>query len=466
MAGNGGRSTRVFMRIFAMALLAFVSITVAAQKDTLKFRVSLTDKAATTYSLSKPQEFLSAKALARRARQQLSVDSTDLPVCAKYVEAIRKQGVKIVVTGKWDNFVTVSCNDSSRMARISRLPFVRSVEKVWQQPTRKNKDKALKRDSITDKVVRVDSLYYGKSYRQIQMSKADKLHEAGFRGKGMTIAVIDAGFHNADRIKAMQNIHIVGVKDFVNSSCDIYAESSHGMKVLSCMGMNQPYVMVGTAPEADYWLLRSEDEYSENLVEQDYWAAAIEFADSVGVDLVNTSLGYYAFDDQSKNYEYRNLNGQYALMSRQASKAADKGMVVVCSAGNSGSGSWKKITPPGDAEHVITVGAIAKTGILAPFSSIGNTADNRIKPDVVAVGMAADVMGTDGVAGNANGTSFASPIMCGMVACLWQACPQLTAHQLIDLVRTSGDRASFPDNIYGYGVPDLWKAYQWTNKQK
>ena len=258
----------------------------------------------------------------------------------------------------------------------------------------------------------------------------------------------------------MRNITVLGVKDFVNPRADLFAESSHGLSVLSCIGMNLPGVMTGTAPEASFWLLRSEDEYSEHLVEQDYWAAAVEFADSVGVDVINTSLGYYAFDDKSKNYTYRDLDGRHALMSRQASRIADKGMVLVCSAGNSGMGSWKKITPPGDAENVLTVGAVNKRALLAPFSSIGNTADNRIKPDVVAVGEGTDVIRTDGNQGKANGTSFSSPVVCGMVACLWQACPRLTAKELLELVRASGDRAGCPDNIYGYGVPDMWKAYR------
>lgn len=426
-------------------------------EDTLKYRISLKDKAATDYSLQKPEMYLSKKSIERRKRQGLEIDSTDLPVCKKYVDAIRKKGVHVLVTGKWDNFVTVSCNDSMLIAEITGLPFVRSTERVWRGVAKR----ASERDSLINKPLRTDSLY-GPAITQIKMSHADRLHEAGFKGQGMTIAVIDAGFHNVDKIEAMKNINILGTRDFVNPEADIYAESSHGMSVLSCMAMNQPNVMIGTAPEASYWLLRSEDEYSENLVEQDYWAAAIEFADSVGVDLVNTSLGYYSFDDPTKNYRYRDLNGHYALMSREAAKAADKGIVVVCSAGNSGSGSWKKITPPGDAENVITVGAVNKYGVLAPFSSVGNTADGRVKPDVVAVGLGSDVMGTDGNLRHANGTSFSSPIMCGMVACLWQACPELTAKEIIELVRRSGDRAVFPDNIYGYGIPDLWKAYQST----
>ena len=380
-------------------------------------------------------------------------------MCRLYIDKIREQGVHIVVTGKWENFVTVSCNDSTLIDRIAALPFVRATEKVWTAPPGDAPTMATVRDSVINTPkIHPDSIY-GLAVSQIQLSNGDKLHAAGFKGQGMTIAVIDAGFHNADKITAMQNIHILGVKDFVNPQADIFAESSHGMMVLSCMGMNQPNVMTGTAPEASFWLLRSEDEYSEQLVEQDYWAAAVEFADSVGVDVLNTSLGYYAFDDKSKDYKYRDLDGHHALMSRQASRIADKGMILVCSAGNSGMGSWKKITPPGDAENVLTVGAVNKNALLAPFSSVGNTADNRIKPDVVAVGEGSSVMRTDGTQGRANGTSFSSPIMCGMVTCLWQARPELTAKEVIELVRRSGDRIDYPDNIYGYGVPDLWKAY-------
>lgn len=447
------------MRKLILAALLLSTIGASAQQDTLKYRISLRDKAATTYSLNRPEEFLSKKAIERRQKQGLAIDSTDLPVCTKYVDAIRKKGVKIVTMGKWDNFVTVSCNDSVLIDKISQLPFVRATEKVWIAPDPNRSSMATERDSLINTPLWIEEVY-GPARRQIEMSNGDKLHDAGFKGQGMTIAIIDAGFHNADSIAAMKNIRVLGTKDFVNPKADIYAESNHGMCVLSCIGMNQPHVMIGTAPEASFWLLRSEDDYSEHLVEQDYWSAALEFADSVGVDVVNTSLGYYAFDDKSKDYRYIDLDGKFALMSRQAAKAADKGMVIVCSAGNAGAGPWKKTTPPGDAENVITVGAIDKQGVLAPFSSIGNTADGRVKPDVMAVGLGSDVMGTDGILRRANGTSFSSPIMCGMVTCLWQALPNLTAKEIIELVRRSGDRADTPDNIYGYGIPDVWKAYQ------
>lgn len=454
-------------RLFSFLALTLFVTGVSAQQDTLKYRISLKDKAATEYSLQQPGKFLSEKAIERRRKQNLPIDSTDLPVCRKYIDEIRRQGVAIVVTGKWDNFVTVSCNDTTLIDRIAALPFVRSTEKVWIFPGADKPSMSTERDSVINQPTIYPDSIYGRAITQLQLSNGDKLHEAGFKGQGMTIAVIDAGFHNVDKITAMQNIRILGTKDFVNPQADIFAESSHGLSVLSCIGMNQPNIMTGTAPGASFWLLRSEDEYSEHLVEQDYWAAAVEFADSVGVDVINTSLGYYTFDDKSKNYKYRDLDGLHALMSRQASRIADKGMILVCSAGNSGAGSWKKITPPGDAENVLTVGAVDKRAVLATFSSVGNTADHRVKPDVVAVGFGADVIRTDGNQGRANGTSFSSPIMCGMVACLWQACPELTAKEVIELVRQSGNRADFPDNIYGYGVPDMWKAYnEYKSKKK
>ena len=431
-----------------------------AQGDTLKYRVTLRDKAQTEYSLQRPEEFLSAKALERRARQGIAVDSTDLPVCRTYINKVKELGARVVVTGKWENFITVSCNDTTVMDAVAALPFVRSVEQVWKVSASALTSKADKRDSLVNQpAIHPDSIY-GTAITQIAMSHGDELHKAGFRGEGMTIAVIDAGYHNVDRITAMRNIRIRGTRDFVEPGSDIYAKGSHGMSVLSCMAMNMPNVMTGTAPEASYWLLRSEDERSEQPVEQDYWAAAVEFADSVGVDVLNTSLGYYVYDDPAQNLRLRDLDGQHQLMSRQASRIADKGMILVCSAGNAGMESWKKITTPGDADNVLTVGAIDKRGVLAPFSSIGNTQDGRIKPDVVAVGLGSDVMRTNGNTGHANGTSFASPILCGMVACLWQACPDLTAKEVIKLVRRVGDRADCPDNIYGYGVPDLWKALQ------
>ncbi|MEG2150155.1 MAG: S8 family serine peptidase [Bacteroidaceae bacterium] len=425
---------------------------------TYKYRIHLTDKATTNYTLDRPEEYLSDKALQRRAKQHLKVDSTDLPVCRTYINAIKSCGVEIVITGKWNNTVIVQCKDTAKIDQIALLPFVETTQKVWISPDSLMVYTEDRKTKIENKLVKTDNLY-GPAYRQIAIHHGDSLHRAGFRGEGMTIAVIDAGYYNADLMKVLKKMNLLGVRDFVNDQQDIYARSSHGMKVLSCMAANAERVMVGTAPQASYWLLRSEDEESEHLVEQDYWAAAIEFADSVGVDVVNTSLGYKTFDDKSKNYRYRDLDGKYSLMSRSAGMAADKGMVVVCSGGNEGNKTWKKITPPADAFNVLAVAAVDSSLVNASFSSVGNTADGRVKPDVSAIGKEATVLDIDGNVSKANGTSFASPIFCGLVACLWQARPELTAKELMELIKKSGDRADFPDNIFGYGVPDMWKAF-------
>ena len=447
------------LKLWSLGCLFVLSMGQASAEKVYKYRVSLKDKVGTTYSIDKPEEFLSERAIERRNRQQLPVDETDLPVSGKYVDELKATGARLVTTSKWNNTVVLEVSDTLLMDEISKKSFVTGVKKVWVSPDSIPPRNMKRKKEVKNKVEKTDC-HYGNALRQIEIHGGDSLHSAGFAGKGMHVAVIDAGFYNADEIKFFRKMDLLGTKDFVNPNSDIYAENAHGLMVLSCMAANLPKVFVGTAPEASYWLLRSEDNDSEQPIEEDYWAAAIEFADSVGVDVVNTSLGYYEFDEGFPAYRYRDLDGHYSLMSHSASLAADKGIVVVCSAGNSGDDPWKKVTPPGDSENVLTVGAINKNLVNARFSSIGNSADGRIKPDVMAVGVNSVVTGTDGSVSKGNGTSFASPIMCGIVACFWQACPWLTAKEVIEAVRQVGDRVDYPDNIYGYGVPNLWKAYQ------
>ncbi|MBQ8520992.1 MAG: S8 family serine peptidase [Bacteroides sp.] len=445
-------------KIISCWLAVSLILPLSAQK-TYKYRIRLKDKANTEYTIGHPEAFLSPRALERRSRQQLAVDSTDLPVSRMYLDELRDVGARIVTTSKWNNTAVVEVQDTLAVKQMADLPFVLSTRKVWISPDSIPPRNDKRKKEVTNQIEEKTE-YYGKGYQQIHIHGGDSLHAAGFSGQGMHVAVIDAGFYNADHIKLFKKMHLLGVRDFVNPQSDIYAENSHGMKVLSCMAANAPQAFVGTAPEASYWLLRSEDADTEQPVEEDYWAAALEFADSVGVDVVNTSLGYYRFDEGHGGYRYRDLDGHYSLMSNTASMAADKGMVVVCSAGNAGDEAWKKITPPADAEQVITVGALTRDLVNTDFSSIGNTTDGRIKPDVMAIGRSATVAGIDGTVSRANGTSFASPILCGVVACFWQACPWLTAKEVIEAVQQAGDRADYPDNIYGYGVPDLWKAYK------
>ena len=447
------------LRLWSLGCLLALSIGQASAEKNYKYRVNLKDKSGTEYSIDRPQAFLSERAIERRNRQQLPIEETDLPVSQQYLKELLGTGAKLVTTSKWNNTVVLEVSDTTLMDKVKEMSFVTGVKKVWTQPDSIPPRNKSRKKEVTNEVKEAGH-HYGKAFRQINIHGGDSLHAAGFTGKGMHVAVIDAGFYNADRIKFFKNMDLLGTRDFVNPNSDIYEENSHGMKVLSCMAANIKDVFVGTAPDASYWLLRSEDQDTEQPIEEDYWAAAIEFADSVGIDVVNTSLGYHAFDEGYPAYRYRDLDGHYSLMSHSASLAADKGIVVVCSAGNSGRGSWKKVTPPGDSENVLTIGALTKDLVNAEFSSIGDTSDGRIKPDVMAIGVNSVVSGNDGRVSKANGTSFASPTMCGIVACFWQACPWLTAKEVIKAVQQAGDRVDFPDNIYGYGVPNLWKAYQ------
>lgn len=447
------------LKLWSLVCLLACTAGQASAEKMYKYRVNLKDKEGSAYSVKKPYEFLSERAMERRNRQGISVDESDLPVSRKYVKKLLAIGARLVTSSRWNNTVVLEVQDTLLMDKVKEMPFVTGVKKVWVQPDSVPARNAERKKGVTNKIEKTGD-YYGKALRQIAVHGGDSLHAAGFSGKGMHVAVIDAGFYNADEIKLFEKMDLLGTRDFVNPASDIYAENGHGMMVLSCMAANVEDAFVGTAPDASFWLLRSEDADTEQPVEEDYWAAAIEFADSVGVDVVNTSLGYHAFDEGYAGYRYRDLDGHTSLMSHSASLAADKGVIVVCSAGNSGRGAWKKMTPPGDSENVLTVGAMNKDLVNADFSSIGHTSDGRVKPDVMAVGVASVVSGGNGTVSKGNGTSFASPIMCGIVACFWQACPWLTAKEVIKAVQQAGDRADFPDNIYGYGVPNLWKAYK------
>ena len=292
------------------------------------------------------------------------------------------------------------------------------------------------------------------------MLQGQRLHNIGLRGKGMTIAVLDGGFQNVNVISAFTQANIVGTKDFVYpNSPFFYQETDHGTKVLSTMAANVPNVLIGTAPEARYWLLRCEDQQTEQPVEEDYWAMAAEFADSAGVDIISSSLGYNDYDSVPDYYHQRDLDGQTALISRTASMLAKKGIILVNSAGNSGMGPWKKISFPADADDILTVGAVNMEKKNAPFSGVGPTQDGRVKPDVMALGSPASLISGRGSIVRDMGTSFSTPLVAGLVACLWQAMPEKTALEIIELVRQTGSNAKDPDNIFGYGIPNFWRAY-------
>jgi subtilisin family serine protease len=276
----------------------------------------------------------------------------------------------------------------------------------------------------------------------------------------MTVAVIDAGFMNADRMAAFDSLDIAGVYNVVNPAESVFENDEHGVKTLSCLAANLPGLMVGTAPEATYWLIKSEDNHSEYPIEEDYWTAAVEFADSAGVKVISSSLGYFAFDDTALNYQQSMLDGRTAFISRAAEKAAEKGILLFISAGNEGNGNWNAITFPADARKTLTVGSVTANKEKSLFSSAGFTADVRVKPDIMALGTHCTVIDGSGSITYSNGTSFSTPVAAGLGVCLWQAFPDLSNLQLIDLIQRTSSQYKQPDIELGYGLPDLNEAFR------
>ena len=462
-----GKVTKRCLLLFLLVLAAVGQLQAGSTKvkypggKCYMYRLYLKDKAANGFSLQHPEQFLSPRALERRRRQGLQLDSTDLPVSQRYVEQVRSQGVEVVGRSKWNNTLLVRGNSQKTLRALASLPFVRRAVKVWTSPDSLAKPVRVNYRREFNEWDTVTQSIYGATEEQIRQLNGIRLHQRGFRGRGMTIAVLDGGFMNADQIPCLQTIHLLGTRDFVEPpSKDIFKEMDHGTMVLSAMAVSVPNYFTGTAPDASYWLLRCEDVQTETLAEEDYWASAAEFADSVGVDVINSSLGFHAFDDAAMNHQYSELDGHQALISHSASLLAGKGIVLVSSAGNEGMGTWKKINFPADAHDIITVGAITPKGMNASFSSIGPTADGRIKPDVMAQGSPAAVVTGRGTIIRDIGTSFSAPQVAGLVACLWQACPQRTALEIVEAVRRCGNRTDQPDDVFGYGVPDFMKAYE------
>ena len=438
--------------------LLIAASAIFSQEYNYKFRLTLKDKGKTSYSADKPEKFLTPKALERRQRQNIKIDETDLPISQEYINAIEAVGGKVVAKSKWMGTVAVHCSDSMMVDKYKELPFVSDALFVWRgKPKGETKTDSIRKYPAVETVVFGD--YYARGNSNIKLNNGQYLHDAGYKGKGMTIAVIDAGFNHLPEIGMLDNLDIKGYKGFVYENEDLFNNANqHGLNVLSCIGTNKPMQFVGTAPEASFWLLGSEDARSEFPIEEDYWATAIEYADSLGVDVVNTSLGYNNFDFPATSYLHEDIDGKTALISRAAGAAGQKGMLVVISAGNSGDSEWEKITPPSDAFNILTVGAIQRDSIITSFSSRGLTEDLRIKPDVMTLGANSVVVGDNGLVTYKSGTSFSSPIMCGMAACLWQAFPTLTNKEIIDVIRESSNNYEHPNKDYGYGIPDMKKA--------
>lgn len=440
---------RISLSLFLLAVLQLGH----AQQEMWVFFTDKGQEVAT--QMAQPERFLSPAALQLRAQKGIALQESDLPVHAPYLSDLRAQGFQVGMTSRWLNAAVVQA-DAEAQAALRQLDYVAGL-----RPTARFQRHSSEAPS---QVAELDSLpfAYGEAEVQNSMLNVAPLHARGLTGRGVRIAVLDAGFPGVDTIAVFDSLRsqdrIIATYDFVDDTAFVYGANSHGTNVLSTIVANLPGRLVGTAPHASVVLCRTEDAGSETEIEEKYFMQAVEFADSVGVDVLHASLGYTKFDEDINSHTYEDLDGDRAIATRAVDMAAQKGIIVTISAGNEGSGAWRYIAVPCDADSALCVGAVDSYQQLAYFSSVGPTADGRIKPDVVAMGSAAAVVSPSGRIIRASGTSFSGPLMAGVMACLHQAHPDRNHMDLIQAIRLSGDQSQFPDNEYGYGIPDAAMA--------
>lgn len=458
-------------KLLTMALLFMATWLFGQDLSTTdgKFWIQLTDKKHNPYQLDRPETFLSPRAIARRHQQGISFDERDLPVSPTYLKQIRTKGVKILHTSKWLNGATVLM-DSTQVMAIEAFDFVANVDFVGKVSRRQNAQLAALYDRPVEKDCEGNGTFYGLAQQQIELLNGHQLHDLGHRGKNKLIALLDGGFSNVLQLpffdSLVQDQRLLVGHDFVQNDSVVYESSSHGTQVLSVMGANWPGRMVGTAPEASYVCIKTEDIYGEDLGEECNWIAGAEYADSIGADIINSSIGYTTFNDPRMNYEYQDLNGHTSLAAIAANIAFEKGILVVNSAGNSGGYPWKYIGVPADAEGVLAVGACDTAGNRLDFSSFGPTADGRLKPNVVALGeMVAIASVYSCKISFSDGTSFSAPLISGMAASLWSAFPEKTSQEIMEAIQQSAHLAKHPNSKQGYGMPDFHLAYQYLRTQ-
>ena len=440
-------------------MLVCSHFTLFAQEDAW---VYLTDKATTIANITDLTEILTPKAIARKNAYNVPIDERDVPVNEAYIVQLKSaSGITVMAKSKWFNAVHVRGNQVDIVA-LASLSFVDKIDFA---------DKSLNTNKATNqknqsKVERTNTTFnYGSAANQVAMIHANDLHISNYTGSGMTVAVMDSGFPGVNSISAFERLRtsgtIQGTYDFVGKDEDVYTNttSKHGTWVLSTMAGYIENQYVGTAPDASYYLFITEDDTSENPVEESYWVEAAERADSLGVDVINTSLGYTNYQNPNYSYKPSDMDGNTAFISKAANIAFQKGMLLVNSAGNDGNEPWQIVGAPADAPGVFTIGAVNSAGAYASFSSIGNILQqpNR-KPDVVAQGEGSAVISETNTIIYLNGTSFSSPIMAGGMVCLWQALPNKTNAEIMQLVRASASQFNNPDYLTGYGIPNLQTA--------
>ncbi|GEO07952.1 S8 family serine peptidase [Segetibacter aerophilus] len=457
------------MRNFIISLL-FISSVLQVNAQFPKLIIQLKDKGGNTFNLNNPLQYLSVRAIQRRSRYNIPVDSIDLPVSSRYIDSIRQSGgVTILSTSKWLNQVLIETTDQNALSKIKSFSFVKSTRGVGFRSANITLNNKFKDPPSTPLLPQANRLAetaanaydYGSNYQQVHIHEGEFLHNKGFHGESMQIAVLDGGFLQYKTITAFDSIRnnrqVLGERDFVAFDNSVDEDDSHGMYCLSILSANWPGRMVGTAPKANYWLIRTENAETEYPIEEHNWVAGAEFADSAGTDLISTSLGYTTFDDPSLNHSYADFYKNTTMVSQGAAIAVKKGMIVSVSAGNEGAGNWKYISFPADVDSVCTVGAVNSTGVIAGFSSYGYP--GKIKTNIVSVGAGTVIAGLNNQPTTGNGTSFSNPNVAGLIACLWQAFPRVSNMNILSAVYKSSDKYATPDDRYGYGIPNFRLAY-------
>ncbi len=404
---------------------------------------------------------LSATAMSMRAVHGIEIDSLDYAVSPVYLDSLRGVGVRIHHTSRWMNGATIGVSDTSVLQRIRLWPFVRGVEQTRY-------DESWESRSVRRRVFRKRDMTfsdYGEAQRQLSAYNLQPLHDAGYHGQGIRIAVIDGGFEKANTLGALDSVRqqLLGCYDLTDDVDDFFGSTgSHGTMCLSTIAaVTSDYR--GAATQSTYYMIRSEENVTESPKEMDNLVAAFELADSLGVHICSVSLGYYLFDDYVWDLSYADMDGKTTRVSRSATIAARKGMLVCLAAGNEGDSDWRYLTAPSDADSILSVGAVDVNGAIASFSSYGPSADGRIKPDVCAVGRnATTIRPSSNQVVFTNGTSFACPLLAGMAACLWSALPGCNNMEIRERIIRSANRYASPDERYGYGIPNAWAAYMGT----
>lgn len=447
------------MKKIALLMMLLLTTLSWSQEDAW---VYFNDKPNATAFFNNPLIELSQRSIDRRAAQNIPLDIKDAPISQNYINQIAASpGITVMAKSKWLNCVHVR-GEANDIAALTVLPFVHHI--FYANTSLNNRAVAQPSQSrpVNKKMETLTTFNYGNSFNQIQMLNGNLLHQQNYTGAGKIIAVLDSGFPGVDVAEPFarlrNNNQILGGYDYVDKSENFFSNDSHGTMVLSTMGGYVDGQLVGTAPDAKYYLFITEDVNSENPVEESNWVEAAEQADRVGADVITSSLGYFGYDNPNYSHTYDDMTGNSAFASQGANIAFSRGMVVVASAGNAGNSAEPHVGVPAEANSVLAIGAVRANRNRASFSSIGPTFDGRIKPDVMAQGQASVLSDTSGNIVTANGTSFSGPIIAGMIATFWSAVPTLTQQQVVDFVRESSDRFSNPDNLFGYGIPDFSMA--------